>query len=103
MKDTKATDSTAYAPIEVYRISKSRAVIVYTVDLVRRLILLGIGLYITIFVLYQQVLFNTGSNIVVTIFFCLLALICFEGFGVPISKFLNVVFSTAKRVSDTRG
>ncbi len=72
----------------------------YAVDILSRLILLGIGMYITIFILYRQVLFNTNSNIVVTIFFCLLALICFEGFGVPISKFLNMVFDSAKKANE---
>ena len=74
----------------------------YTVDILYRLVLLWIGVCITIFILYRQVLFNTNSNIVVTIFFCLLALMCFEGFGVPISKFLNVVFNSAKKANELR-
>ena len=89
MKQIETNKSPIYSPIEEYHLSITKGGFVYAVDITRRLILLSLGLYISVFILYSQVLFSTAANTIVTIFFCLMALICFEGFGVPISEFLN--------------
>ena len=47
------------------------------------------GLWI-FFYLKDYCLFNANSNIVVTIYLSVISLACFQGIGIPVSKFINV-------------
>lgn len=78
-------------PIVEYQSSQR----VYFIANALKLIYLAAGLWISWSVLYTQCLFNPSCNTFIILFFELLALFCFEAAGIPVSKFLNVVVSTA--------
>lgn len=75
-------------PIVEYQIPKWKY---YVAEIPGRGIPLAIGIYLTYFILYKQCMYSyTNCNPIVTVFFALLALACFNAVGFPIDKIMNI-------------
>ncbi len=62
---------------------------VFWFEFVRATLFLAFGGWI-MHVLYYYCLFNTNTNPIVTVYFCLLSLGCFISVGIPIDKLANI-------------
>jgi hypothetical protein len=61
-----------------------------------KILMLGIGIYITIAILYKECLNSSTVNSIVVSYFCLLASACFLSLGLPIEKLGNISVSGGK-------
>lgn len=61
-------------------------------EIVRRIILLSVGIWITR-VLFLYCLFNPGTNTIVTTFFCVISMACFISVGLPADKLAKISFT----------
>jgi uncharacterized Tic20 family protein len=70
-----------------YQIS---AKIYYAIELIFKIMYLFVGAVISYYILYNICLVNFTCNSIVTFFFSILALSCFQAAGFPIEKLMNI-------------